>query len=74
MDTRRRWGGGNKLPHCLTPHTALLNSLFLPALFLPAEQVMGMFSAAGEVVMVRIRKPDQPEPLLTKGLRSEVSQ
>ncbi|GAB4813744.1 hypothetical protein N2152v2_000790 [Parachlorella kessleri] len=37
------------------------------------EMVMGMFGAAGEVAMVRIRKPDQPEPLLTKGLRSEVA-
>ena len=38
----------------------------------PAELVMQVFGAVGEVAMVRIRKPGQAEPLLTKGLRNEV--
>lgn len=37
------------------------------------EQVIEMFSPAGEVVMARIRKPEAPEPLLTRGLKGDVA-
>ena len=37
------------------------------------EQVMEIFSKAGNVAMARIRKPEHEEPLLTKGLRTEVA-
>lgn len=37
------------------------------------EQVIELFSKAGHVVMARIRKPEHAEPLLTKGLRTEIA-
>ena len=59
--------------HCLPPCLCVPTCLCVPPWRLYAEMVMAVFGAAGEVSMVRIRKPDQPEPLLTKGLRSEVA-
>lgn len=37
------------------------------------EQVIELFSKAGNVVMARIRKPEHSEPLITKGLRTEIA-